>query len=177
MYEIDDQDTVIERKDIPQSCVGAPMPVMIANERKVLIAYYLQNRPENWDGKKVKIMNKDTEGEPIAMVAFKLCYSHMFGLPNDEAFSGHPLSERGLEPYGVFEIQPSSWLRKLETMNSVHYCHSKKHFMAGKKHYVFALNCPLRSPVSAKVATPTSMWSESMRAVIFADTIPRHRIL
>ena len=43
---------------------------------------------------------------------------------NDEAFSGHPLADRGLAPYGAFRIERSSWIRVLERMNAVHPCHS-----------------------------------------------------
>jgi len=32
-----------------------------------------------------------------------------FGGPNDEALGGHPLYERGLGRYGVYEVFNSSW--------------------------------------------------------------------
>jgi len=64
----------------------------------------------------------------------------MFGPPNDEAFSGHPLSSHGLKPYAIFEVQESSWIRKLEEMNSVHPYHDKEKFMENKKHYIFAFH-------------------------------------
>jgi hypothetical protein len=63
----------------------------------------------------------------------------MFGPPNDEAFSGHPLAPKGLAPYRVFEIDDSSWLRTLERMNSVHPYHRSEHF-AVYKHFVFAFH-------------------------------------
>jgi len=45
-----------------------------------------------------------------------------------------------LEPYGVFEVQNSSWLRKLEKMNSVHPYHDKERFMENMKHFVFSFH-------------------------------------
>ena len=52
----------------------------------------------------------------------------MFGPPNDEAFSGHPLASRGLHPYGAFKIENSSWIRHLEKMNSVHPNHHPERY-------------------------------------------------
>jgi hypothetical protein len=80
-----------------------------------------------------------TDGEPVAMVEFDGYSAFMFGPPNDEAFDGHPLAERGLRPYAVFEVVHSSWIRRLERMNSVHPCHRPEAF-ADLKHYVFAFH-------------------------------------
>lgn len=139
MYEIDEKDRVIELKNVPQSSVGAPLPVVLSDEYKILLAYLLQDTPENWDGTTVKVIDFETEDEPIAIVQFNCYQSFMFGAPNDEAFHGHPLESRGLRPYGVFEIENSSWLRKLERMNSVHEYHKPEHFEK-YKHFVFAFH-------------------------------------
>jgi len=64
----------------------------------------------------------------------------MFGRPNDEAFHGHPLYSRGLRPYSVFEIDNSSWLRRLEEMNSVHEHHDKEKFLSAYYHFIFAFH-------------------------------------
>ena len=140
MYEVDRKDKVIELGDVPQSSVGAPIPIVLADEHTVLLSYYLQDTPEGWDGTTVRVVSSETEGEPVAIVKFNWCYAHMFGPPNDEAFEGHPLSSRGLQPYGAFEIQSSSWLRKLEKMNSVHSYHDKTNFMENKKHFIFSFH-------------------------------------
>ena len=73
------------------------------------------------------------------VVQFESPYAHMFGPPNDEAFSGHPLASRGVAPYRVFEVDNSSWLKSLERMNSVHPHHRSEQF-AGYKHYIFAFH-------------------------------------
>jgi hypothetical protein len=140
MYEVDDKDEVIELEDVPQSSIGAPNPIVLASEHDVSLTYYLQNVPRGWDGTSVRIVGTDTEGEPVAVVKFRRCSAHMFGPPNDEAFSGHPLAERGLGPYGAFEIGNSSWIRKLERMNAVHSQHNKDRFMAKKKHFIFSFH-------------------------------------
>lgn len=70
---------------------------------------------------------------------FADCYAHMFGPPNDEAFSGHPLASRGLGPYGAYVIQRSSWIRRLERMNSVHRAHRPESF-ARYRHFVLSFH-------------------------------------
>lgn len=140
MYEVDRKDKVIELTNIPQSSVGAPLPIVIADEHHVIIAFILQNTPESWDGTTIRVVGINSEKESIAIVKFEHCSSHMFGPPNDEAFSGHPLASRGLEPYSYFEIQNSSWIRKLEKMNSIHPHHNKERYMEKKKHYIFSFH-------------------------------------
>ena len=138
MYQIDEKDKVIELKDVPQSSVGAPMPIILCDEHKLFLAYFLQNTPENWDFNSVRVVTANTE-DYVALVEFEKYESFMFGNPNDEAFHGHPLASRGLEPYAVFEIENSSWLRNLEKMNSVHPYHSLEKFEK-LKHFVFAFH-------------------------------------
>ena len=136
MYEVDENDRVVALEGIPQCSAGAPEPVIIADERRVVLAYRVQSA-EIWDGKTVRI--EDQEGkEPIALVRFE-SRAHMFGPPNDEAFSGHPLASRGLHPYGVFRIEGSSWIRKVERMNRVHEAHEAERFHT-LQHLVFAFH-------------------------------------
>jgi hypothetical protein len=139
MYSVTHQDRPRELAELPQSSVGAPCPMLVAGEHSLRLAYYLEDVPPGWDGTTVRVVSEDAAEEPCALVSFKGAYAHMFGPPNDEAFSGHPLAERGLRPYAVFEVEQSSWLRQLERMNSVHPYHRPEHF--GKyKHYVFAFH-------------------------------------
>ena len=138
MYSVDSEDTVRERKDVPQSSVGAPCPMVLSGEHYLHLAYYLETE-EPWDGSSVRAVGEHSEGEPCALVQFTGAVAHMFGPPNDEAFAGHPLAVRGLQPYGVFEVQNSSWVRTLARMNSVHPQHRPERF-AKYKHFVFAFH-------------------------------------
>ncbi|HMT08962.1 MAG TPA: hypothetical protein PKA82_13235 [Pyrinomonadaceae bacterium] len=138
MYEVDNRDKVVKLDGVPQSSVGAPIPTVLSNERMAVVAFYLHDTPDDWDGNSVRIVGVDSE-EPAAIIEFKWCYAHMFGPPNDEAFEGHPLYERGLMPYGAYEIIDSSWIRKLERMNSVHRYHNSERFL-GHHHYIFAFH-------------------------------------
>ena len=139
MYEVDERDVVVELKDIPQSSIGAPLPSVLAKEGCVILAYYVEERDPAWDGTTIRVIDPVTAEEPMALVRFKMPTAHMFGPPNDEAFAGHPLAKRGLHPYGVFRIQDSSWIRKLERMNSVHPFHKPERFWK-KQHVVFAFH-------------------------------------
>ena len=139
MYEVDGRDHVIELVGVPQSSVGAPIPLVISDEHRVVLAYYVQETEPGWGGTTVRLVGPSEAGEPIAIVRFKFCYAHIFGPPNDEAFAGHPLASRGLHPYGVFEVSASSWIRRLEKMNSVHPQHRPDAF-SKRRHLVFAFH-------------------------------------
>ena len=138
MYEVDEKDRVATLEGIPQSSVGAPLPLVIANEQRVVLAYYMNSTDRTWDGKTIRIVDEQSSDEPIALVRLD-CVVHMFGPPNDEAFSGHPLASRGLHPYGAFRIEGSSWIRGLERMNRVHEQHRPERFEQ-LQHLIFAFH-------------------------------------
>jgi len=139
MYSIDEKDKVVELKDAPQSSVGAPLPLVLSDERTLLLAYLIQDASSDWNGSSVRIVDHTSPDEPVALVEFSRYYAYSVGPPNDEAFHGHPLASRGLQPYGVFQIEESSWIRQLERMNSVHPNHKPERFER-LRHYVFAFH-------------------------------------
>src|SRR5262245_3693714 len=98
MYAVTRSDRVRELAELPQSSIGAPCPMILAGEHSLRIAYYLEEREEGWDGTTVRLLSPDQGNEPCAVVDFVKPCAHMFGPPNDEAFAGHPLAERGLRP-------------------------------------------------------------------------------
>ena len=112
---------------------------MLSDEHDLYLAYYLQNTPEGWDGTSVRVVDLETNGEPIAIVKFPLFLAYQFGPTNDEVFSGHPLSSLGLGPYGTYEIENSKWIGHFEKMNSVHPSHLKEHFER-YKHFIFSFH-------------------------------------
>jgi hypothetical protein len=138
VYEVDAEDRVVEIDDIPQSSVGAPLPFVLSDEHATAVAFYLQDTPADWDGTSVRMVSPESD-EPWAIVVFSSCYAHMFGPPNDEAFSGHPLASRGLGPYGAYVVQRSSWIRRLERMNSVHRSQRPDSF-ARYRHFVLSFH-------------------------------------
>lgn len=139
MYEVDHLDEVVELKNVPQSDVGAPLPFVVSDEDNVVLAYLASEPDAAWDGTYTTSVGPQSSGRVVAIISFESPLAHMFGPPNDEAFSGHPLAERGLSPYAIFEIQQSSWIRKLERMNSVHP-HHRPDMFSDKKHFILAFH-------------------------------------
>jgi hypothetical protein len=165
MYEVDARDRVVELEDVPQSSVGAPLPVVVADESTLQLAYYLSVPDTDWDGTYVREVDVDTD-DPVALVRFEGAYAWLLGPPNDEAFEGHPLASRGLHPYAAFRIEDSSWIRRLERMNSVHEQHAPERF-ARLRHYVFAFHdstfeCVARSFTAIQVAGPLRRVAQEM---------------
>jgi hypothetical protein len=136
MYEIDERDRVVPLEGVPQSSVGGPLPLIMADDWRVVLAYYMTST-QPWTGIP-RMMDQRGSDEPIALIRFE-CTAHMFGPPNDEAFSGHPLANRGLQPYRAFRIENSSWIRRLERMNRVHEHHNPDRFRE-LQHLVFAFH-------------------------------------
>ncbi len=139
MYTVDNMDEIIKLTSVPQPSIGAPLPFVMSDEYRLLLAYLVEDAPLNWYGKAVQVTITSTSNEPLALVEFNRYHSYMFGAPNDEAFSGHPLAGRGLHPYGAFQVQNSSWIRQLESMNSAHPHHHLERFEI-LKHYIFAFH-------------------------------------
>ena len=139
MYEVDSLDRVVKLRDAPRPDSGAPLPTLVCDEHHLLLAYIASEPDPTWDGTHVTMVSPESEGMAVACVHFKSPSAHLFGPPNDEAFDGHPLAARGLHPYAVFEVRDSSWIRKLERMNSVHPRHNRKLF-EGLRHLVFAFH-------------------------------------
>lgn len=163
MYVPDETDRVIEIEDAPQSSIGAPLPIVLSDEHKLLLAYILQNTPPNRDQSKIRIVTPATLGEDVALIEFRRYRSFMFGMPNDEAFHGHPLANRGLHPHGVFEIENSSWIKELEKINSAHPYHQPQRF-ENLKHYIFAFHDPTFECVAENFTV--SLYQSSLKDVI-----------
>jgi hypothetical protein len=141
VYQPDDRDQVRPLTGIPQSDVGAPLPVVVADESTVLLAYHAVPKP-TWEEilaiDEPRVVDQDTV-DAIAVVRFSRTYASYFGPPNDEAFAGHPLASRGLEPYGAFEVESSSWIRETERRNRVHHAHDASAFDM-YRHFVFTFH-------------------------------------
>lgn len=49
MYTSDGQDRVVELTELPRSNVGAPCPVVLSAEHFLVVAFFLQDTPADWD--------------------------------------------------------------------------------------------------------------------------------
>ena len=133
MYDVSGDDRVEELKSVPESCAGAPMPFVIADEHHVLLAYLTSQPAPNRDG---TVTNTESV---VAIVTFARPSLHMFGPPNDEAYGGHPLAKHGLRAHSASEVHSSSWRQRRIEMNRVHYRHSDAIY-DGLRHFIFAFH-------------------------------------
>src|SRR3954467_8095141 len=88
MYTVHQRDQVHELTDVPLPAAGTANPLVLADESTLVVAYM-------------------SATDSTSLVVFKQCFAIHFGLPNDEAFTSHPLADRGLRPYGAFEVENS----------------------------------------------------------------------
>ena len=98
---------------------GAPLPHLLINDHRAVLLFIVEDLDPDWDGTWVRIVGPTTEAE-VAVVEFENCASAKLGMPNDEAFHGHPLTGRGLRAYGAFEVVDSAWIAELAAINAVH---------------------------------------------------------
>ena len=132
MHTADNHDRVHELPDVPLPSSGAPNPIVLADEDTLVITY-LTATPSIGRGAGSGVPPED---DVATIVVFRQCYASHFGPPNDETFASHPLADRGLLPYGAFEVQSSSWLRDLEVRNRGHARHDPQLFQQ-LRHWVW----------------------------------------
>jgi hypothetical protein len=138
-YQID-RDAVVGLADVPPASVGAPLPVLVANDDSLALAYLVDDSPLPPEGiANPRSVSAFSEHQHVAIVHFKLCLAFTFGPPNDEALNGHPLYARGLQSHGTFRIEHSSWIRQMEHMNRAHPNHDPRMFERWS-HFIFTFH-------------------------------------
>lgn len=113
--------------DVPRCDAGAPAPVVVADEERLLFGYYLQAH---------------AGGRPFETCAIVVADSYRalkFGYPNDEVLSGHRYAPLGLAAYNSYEVLDSEWIAEMAAVNRVHPSHSDKLF-AADRHFVFVFH-------------------------------------
>lgn len=90
---------IVEWEGAPEMCTGAPMPVLVACEKALFVAYLIHDEVEMGSA-------STSLSEQWAVVSFDAA-QYTFGYPNDEALSTHPLFKHGLHPY-IFNLVESS---------------------------------------------------------------------
>lgn len=78
-----------------------------------------------------------TADERVAAVVFDVCHQVIYGHPNDEALTGHPLYANGLKFYSVHKVRHSTRLASLEHANSAHPRHNAAEYLRDKEHFIF----------------------------------------
>jgi hypothetical protein len=116
--------------------IGAPMPQVFSNGQRTYLIYHLDEPDPNWDGTYIKQLDNTSETTyPLALVEFIQPHTHRFGTVNDEAGTGHPLTNRGLEYYSAHVVENSTWLNELKTIHEVHPQFSEGTWMK-KQHFL-----------------------------------------
>jgi hypothetical protein len=96
------RDTAVFLNSVPRSAVNASEPFVVANERRVAVAYRL-------DEAEFERFGPFSEGDdPFCVVLFSEAVFHQFGPPNDGDLDAHPLTQHGLRRYSGHEIEHSS---------------------------------------------------------------------
>ncbi|MBI1203361.1 MAG: hypothetical protein GC182_12700 [Rhodopseudomonas sp.] len=135
-----DRDVVRILDEFPQMNVGAPCPLMLADENRLAVAYYLQIAPSSpADQATLHVVDPTKSLLSAALVKIKGCLAVRSGHPNDEALHGHRLYPRGLHAYAVSEVHQSSWIDEIDQANSVHHEHVPGHFKS-KRHIIFTFH-------------------------------------
>ena len=116
---------------------GCPLPHLLCNDYKALLAFIVRENKPGWDGSSVEIVSgRNEKSRPLALVEFPLCTAAKLGSPNDEVFDGHPLYGRGMDDYTAQRVMNSHWLAEIEAINKVHHCYNPA-FWRERNHYVF----------------------------------------
>ena len=163
MYEVDEQDVVVPFVGIPPMSPGAPEPVVVADEHVAVVAYYAQDNVD-W-----RIASPEDLGDGEVVVLRFDVKALMFGPPNDESLSGHPLASRALTPYAAFRVEHSSWVRRLDRMNSVHPYHDPSRY-SRLWHFIVTfhdstLECLCEAPPSASMVRASTPRAAALAAV------------
>ena len=96
------QDTVVLLDSVPSPATDASEPFVVANERRVVVAYRIAEADFERFGP------FDDSDDPFCVVVFSEADFHQFGPPNAEDLHAHPLASRGLRGYCAHEIVNSS---------------------------------------------------------------------
>lgn len=96
------RDMVVPLNYVPRSAIDAAEPFVVANERRVAVAYRIEEAEFERFGPFAE------DDDPFCVVLFSEAAFHQFGLPNDDDLDAHPLAQRGLRRYFAHEIEHSS---------------------------------------------------------------------
>jgi len=110
---------------VPEAAVSEPV-VLQTDQKTILTFSAVRPMP---DGKRQNV--------GYGIVEFDLCHLTKFGYPNDEALPGHPLHNKGLAKYGVYEVKNSLWTKLLTEQNRI--CFPKTPDSTSK-HFIFTFH-------------------------------------
>jgi hypothetical protein len=96
------RDVAVLLNSVPHPDADVSEPFVVANERRVAVAYRI-------DEAEFERFGPFVEGDdPCCVVVFSDAAFHQFGPPNDDDLDAHPLAQHGLRRYTAHEIENSS---------------------------------------------------------------------
>ncbi|EEF60707.1 hypothetical protein [Pedosphaera parvula] len=110
---------------LPEAAVSEP--VLLQTDYATILTFSAVRRTP--DGKR--------EDAGYGIIELDLCWVTKFGYPNDEALPGHPLSETGLDAYGVYEVRNSSWVKLITEQNRVAFPKTPD---SKQRHFIFTFH-------------------------------------
>ena len=138
LYVPDEKDRVVVERAIPAPNWGAPEPIVVASEDRLLLSYAAHyNAPAN--------MSQRTIYNPLGVVVTSVIiefarFTAYFSVPiSNETIQAHPLTRRGVESCGVYRVENSSWIRWLAGAQCVHPRPFPERY-DNCKHYIFAFH-------------------------------------
>src|SRR5580704_19484066 len=96
------QDVVVLLDSVPCPAADASEPFVVANERRVAVAYRIAETDFERFGP------FDDSDDPFCVVVFSDATFHQFGPPNNEDLHAHPLASHGLRGRSIHEVMNSS---------------------------------------------------------------------
>ncbi|HEY9685241.1 MAG TPA: hypothetical protein V6C86_26945 [Oculatellaceae cyanobacterium] len=130
-----------ESIDFPiQWQTGAPLPHLFSNDYKTFLIFMVNEDASQSADKYATFEQLGSEPiESMALVEFCNCLSAKLGSPNDESVSGHRLFGKGLESHVAQRVVNSTWLKEMETTDSVHPYHNHQRWLT-KEHFIFSFH-------------------------------------
>jgi hypothetical protein len=128
------QDVVVLLDAVPSPAADASKPFVVANERRVAVAYRIAETDFERFGP------FDDSDDPSCVAVFSDAVFHQFGPPNNEDLHAHPLASQGLRGLSVHEVMNSSLV-----MDAWGSSQSRE----GLRHFVFTLGDTTLECVSA----------------------------
>ncbi|MBB6127112.1 hypothetical protein [Mucilaginibacter lappiensis] len=112
---------LIEIKDQFVMDVGAPCPLLIADDHNLRLIFYSNDEDQ------IELRQRDNiYDQGIIELKFIRHNFFSFGPPNDEALNGHPYYELNLGSYSFYELQDSDLIAKISTYGRHHHFYNTR---------------------------------------------------
>ncbi|MBU2489115.1 MAG: hypothetical protein KKA60_06965 [Proteobacteria bacterium] len=109
--------------------IGAPLPILMCNDNKTFLTFYIDEPCPDWYGTYVTSVDPASpEPASLCLVTFNGCLSSKLGTPNDEGQGGHALAGKGLEGYTAQIVVNSPWLAEVAKAENFR-CESLNHYV------------------------------------------------